>query len=104
MKYYNNISTHTASVKAVVTLLQKKKLYVSLQQFNANELITYNCICGIFYARKAVVCLLLNYIAVSFSFWLHQLYVVVFVGAIIGRANSFPFIHNSNFIQNANEQ
>lgn len=72
---------------------------VSLQQFIANELLTYNCICGIFYVRKAVACLLLNSIAVSISFWLHQLYVVVFVGAIMRRANSFPFIHNSNFIQ-----
>lgn len=87
-----------------IPFLQKKRKQLSLQQFNANELTTYNCICGIFYDRKAVVCLLLNRIAVSFSFWLHQLYVVVFVGAIIGRANSFPFIHNSNFIQNANEQ
>lgn len=87
-----------------IPFLQENKKQLSLQQFNANELTTYNCICGIFYDRRAVVCLLLDYIAVSFSFWLHQLYVVVFVGAIIGRANSFPFIHNSNFIQNANEQ
>ena len=75
------------------------KKRVSLQQLTANELLTYNCICGIFYVRKAVVCLLLNSIAVSISFGLHQLYVVVFVGAIMRRANSFLFIHNSNFIQ-----
>ena len=72
---------------------------VSLQQFTENELLSYNCLCGIFYVRKAVACLLFNSIAVSISFWLHQLYVVVFVGAIMRRANSFPFIHNSNFIQ-----
>lgn len=48
-----------------IPFLQKKRKQLSLQQFNAKELFIHNWVCGIFYDRKAVACLLLNRIAVS---------------------------------------
>ncbi len=87
-----------------IPFLQKKRKQLSLQQFNAKELFIHNWVCGIFYDRKAVACLLLNRIAVSFSFWLHPIMCCSVLWRELRSANSFPFIHNSNFIQNAKEQ
>lgn len=92
------------SGESTIPFLQENKKQLSLQQFNAKELFIHNWVCGIFYVRKVVACLLLNCIAVSVSFWLHPIMCCSVLWRELRSANSFPFIRNSNFIQNAKEQ